>query len=33
MATDEIDDAEGFEYSSGEEAATTLGDLLAKLNL
>lgn len=31
MATDEIDDAEGFEYSSGEEATTTLGDLFAKL--
>lgn len=33
MTTDGIDDAEGFEYSSGEEATTALGDLFAKLKL
>lgn len=31
MATDTIDDAEGYEYSSGEEATTTLGDLFKNL--
>ena len=31
MATDAIDDAEGYEYSSGEEATTTLGDLFKNL--
>ena len=31
MATDTIDDAEGYEYSSGEEATTTLGDLFKDL--
>lgn len=31
MPTDAIDDAEGFEYSSGEEATTTLGDLFKNL--
>lgn len=31
MATDNIEDAEGYEYSSGEEATTTLGDLFKNL--
>lgn len=31
MPTDTIDEAEGFEYSSGEEATTTLGDLFKNL--
>lgn len=31
MSTDTIDDAEGYEYSSGEEATTTLGDLFKDL--
>lgn len=31
MAMDTIDDAEGYEYSSGEEATTTLGDLFKNL--
>lgn len=31
MVTDTIEDAEGYEYSSGEEATTTLGDLFKNL--
>lgn len=31
MPTDTIEEAEGFEYSSGEEATTTLGDLFKNL--
>ncbi len=33
MPTDTIDEAEGIEYSSGEEATTTLGDLFKNLKL
>lgn len=33
MPTDTIDEAEGIEYSSGEEATTTLGELFKNLKL